>query len=165
MKSEQAKIRKESKASQWKSVFSKGQCHRSRRKTSKELQGEPMQECYSLSVELYLYSFQIPCVLSNNYSTKTSHGLSPGSLQVKHHVSVLSKTCFHKTISRKKIITWYNWVANQRDSHFSIPSPFTTTGALFLHFRLRPLCLWRTQCLQPLTDLCSLVLDHDAIHV
>ena len=95
-------------------------------------------------------------------------GLTEASTQhfkKKYHLSVLSKTCFHKTISRKKIITWYNWVANQRDSHFSIPSPFTTTGALFLHFRLRPLCLWRTQCLQPLTDLCSLVLDHDAIHV
>lgn len=38
----------------------------------------------------------------------------------KHLVSVLSKTSSHKTVSRKKKITWNNWVSNQtRNSHFN----------------------------------------------
>jgi hypothetical protein len=49
-------------------------------KTGKVLQGESMQECHSLSVEFYWYSFQ------------TSHTFSS---------VCLSKTYSHKTASRK----------------------------------------------------------------
>ena len=58
------------------------QSHYKRRsvKTSKGFQGEPMQGRYSLSVRSYLHPFQ------------TSHTLSS---------VCLSKTSFHKTISRK----------------------------------------------------------------
>jgi hypothetical protein len=41
-------------------------------KTSIALQGKPMQ-CHPLSLGLYLYSFQTPCILSHVCYSKTSH--------------------------------------------------------------------------------------------
>ena len=64
-------VTKEGKVNQCHSILSEDFPQQSPTKTSKELQGEPVQECHPLSVRLNLNSFQPSCVLSSIHSNKT----------------------------------------------------------------------------------------------
>lgn len=102
---------KESKAKQCKTVIREGHCQWSPMKTSKELQGKPMQE-HPLSTLfcIILLFFQTSCVFSIISSSKTSLALSPAASRNTPHVcsqlNILSHECFsqiysHRTVSRK----------------------------------------------------------------
>ncbi|XP_063142933.1 uncharacterized protein LOC134486643 [Rattus norvegicus] len=103
---------------QGKSDLSEDQRQRNPRKTSSELQGEPVQKHRPLSVGFYSYSFQILHVLSSIRFRKTSHGISPDSFQ-KTITSVLSNTYSHKTVFR---MSWGGGSAVKRPS-FSFRGP------------------------------------------
>jgi hypothetical protein len=124
----QQRLVRSCEANQCKSVVSEDQYQRIPVMTSKEMQGEPMPECGLLSVGLYSYSF-LSCVPSSVCSSQTSHALSSRQLPEKHHMSVLSKTSFHKRqFPEKHHMTQLHLQQNQKFSFHitAIGLPATT---------------------------------------
>lgn len=70
----------------------------------RKLQGEPMQECYPLSLGFYLYSFQAPSILSHVCFSQTS---SPKTTSRKHHMTQLSLQKYRNL--QFICVLWWTW--------------------------------------------------------